>query len=93
MNIFVTPAVAKRRLDTYGAQANLKLIDSYGHLELHAGQRIRNSGKGTLEANELRTWLNKNAGVDVTARHLYWIAFCCLLLVTYTDMYIYINCE
>ena len=71
MNIFVTTAVAKRWLNTYGGQANLKLIDSCGHLELHASQHIRDSGKGTLGASELRIWLDENASVDVTARNLY----------------------
>ena len=78
MNIIITPAVAKRWLDTYGGQANLKLIDSCGHLELHAGQRIRDSGNEKLEPNELRIWLSANAAIDVTARciELYSAVYC-----------------
>ena len=69
MGIYVTPEIAKRWLFTHGGQSNMQLIDSSGHLELHAGHRIRNSNEAnTQDANKLRIWLSANARINVAAR-------------------------
>ena len=51
----------------------MKLIDSCGHLELHVGQRIRDSAEANeMDANSLRIYLNDRMHkIDVAACHLY----------------------
>jgi hypothetical protein len=72
IGIHITPDIARRWLATYGGQSNMKLIDSCGHLELHVGQRIRDSAEANqMDANALRVYLNDNEKINVTARHLY----------------------
>ena len=55
--IHVTDAIAKRWLATYGGQSDMKLIDSCGHLELHVGQRIRDSAEANRQKCQLPTYL------------------------------------
>ncbi len=72
IGIHVTGAIAQRWLATYGGQSDMKLIDSCGHLELHVGQRIRESAEAKgKDANSLRIYLNKEHKINVAARHLY----------------------
>jgi hypothetical protein len=72
IGIHVSDAIATRWLTTYGGQSDMKLIDSCGHLELHVGQRIRESAEAKgKDANSLRIYLNKEHKINVAARHLY----------------------
>ena len=72
IGIHVSDSIATRWLTTYGGQSDMKLIDSCGHLELHVGQRIRESAEAKgKDANSLRIYLNKEHKIDVAACHLY----------------------
>jgi len=72
IDIHVSDAIAKRWLTTYGGQSDMKLIDGCGHLELHVGQRIRDSAEAKgKDANSLRIYLNSEHKINVAARHLY----------------------
>ena len=62
--ILCTDGIAKGWFKKYGV--TLRCIDTVGHLELHCGSRIRENDKTSLEAPQLRVWLQTELLVDAS---------------------------
>jgi hypothetical protein len=62
--VYCSDGIAKEWIKKYGSE--LKYINSAGHLELHCGVRIREDDKASLQAPDLKVWLQTALAVDAS---------------------------
>ena len=62
--VYCTDGIAMQWMKKYGTV--LQYIDTAGHLEIHCGSRIRENDKASLDAPELKVWLQTSLSVDAS---------------------------